>query len=675
MKRKGRNLFERLASVAVALTLALSMLQATAFAAAAPLEDGAVYSFRMKKKTSLCVNCQFAEKESNLVSDYANEELNELFRVEKTSDGTYVFHPLHAEMTAIAADHECGWQLRTRTASSSDKACQWRLVSVGSGFYRIQNVKNSSLYWDLGQGEISSVARINGWYLDNSSSKVNQYFKPVKEREPAPKPSKKATNPIGYLDDFSVVSDTPGSTIFTIRGWAWDADTTGAVSVSVRVDGQERARFTANQSRPDVYRCFSDAGANRGFQGTLTLSNLLTIGEHKIEVVALNENAGSNTLLTNGVRSLTVKSNLGQIVSCNDRFFEENGQVKLAGWAYQERSSSAVSLDLLIDGKLSENVLANGRRDDVKRVMAGCPSSLCGYSISMPAPVGTHTYELYATGKDGQTKKIFSQQLTTKEKQIVSFLDSLDTDEATGKNLAGRGWSFVVGEPETTVQITVNVDGTDLYKCDASQLRVDVSRVMGTGEKHGFEFSVKLPTELLGGSKHVVRLIASCGGSKTVIYEGEQMFDIKLVSPVPAGCYFRAKTNDKGWVGYHDISVNVTAKTPVYAVADGTATFKQCYEEGANGQKVYTSYGNYVQLVSDFGGYKATYAHLSKFRDDVPMGTAKSKEACAEIKVKAGDLLGYIGTTGNSTGLHLHLEIWKDNKRVDPTAVIPGLTK
>jgi hypothetical protein len=36
-------------------------------------------------------------------------------------------------------------------------------------------------------------------------------------------------------------------------------------------------------------------------------------------------------------------------------------------------------------------------------------------------------------------------------------------------------------------------------------------------------------------------------------------------------------------------------------------------------------------------------------------------------KVKKGDIIGYMGDSGNAYGKHLHFEVWKDNKRINPT--------
>lgn len=64
-------------------------------------------------------------------------------------------------------------------------------------------------------------------------------------------------------------------------------------------------------------------------------------------------------------------------------------------------------------------------------------------------------------------------------------------------------------------------------------------------------------------------------------------------------------------------------------------------------------YGN--QTIMDFGGgYKARFGHQSRFA--VKPGQ----------HVTAGQLIGYVGSTGNSTGPHLHFETWVNGKTVNP---------
>ncbi|MDZ4395166.1 M23 family metallopeptidase [Cypionkella sp.] len=87
--------------------------------------------------------------------------------------------------------------------------------------------------------------------------------------------------------------------------------------------------------------------------------------------------------------------------------------------------------------------------------------------------------------------------------------------------------------------------------------------------------------------------------------------------------------------------------TPVMAAFDGTVLLA-----GDGG-----SYGNLVKL-SHAGGTETRYAHLSAFADGIKAGDV----------VAAGQLIGYIGTTGQSTGPHLHFELYENGEAVDPLA-------
>lgn len=83
--------------------------------------------------------------------------------------------------------------------------------------------------------------------------------------------------------------------------------------------------------------------------------------------------------------------------------------------------------------------------------------------------------------------------------------------------------------------------------------------------------------------------------------------------------------------------------SPIYAAAKGTVTFV--------GRK--SGYGNVVE-VSHGNGLVTRYAHMSRFATTV--GT----------KVEAGDVIGAIGSTGRSTGPHLHFEVRINDRAIDP---------
>ena len=89
--------------------------------------------------------------------------------------------------------------------------------------------------------------------------------------------------------------------------------------------------------------------------------------------------------------------------------------------------------------------------------------------------------------------------------------------------------------------------------------------------------------------------------------------------------------------------------TPVYATADGFVSKAERFG----------SYGNYIQI--EHGGELQTrYAHLSGYA------------IAAGQTVKKGQLIGYVGTTGRSTGPHLHFEVLVNGTHQDPTRFLTG---
>ena len=95
--------------------------------------------------------------------------------------------------------------------------------------------------------------------------------------------------------------------------------------------------------------------------------------------------------------------------------------------------------------------------------------------------------------------------------------------------------------------------------------------------------------------------------------------------------------------GHRAIDYAATAGTPIRSVGDGTVSFS-----GWNG-----AYGNMVKVHHN-GTYSTNYGHMSKIA--VRNGT----------KVKQGDIIGYVGSTGFSTGPHLHYEMVKNGVKINP---------
>lgn len=94
---------------------------------------------------------------------------------------------------------------------------------------------------------------------------------------------------------------------------------------------------------------------------------------------------------------------------------------------------------------------------------------------------------------------------------------------------------------------------------------------------------------------------------------------------------------------HYGVDFSADPGTPIYAT--GNATVERAGRSG--------SYGNVVYLDHGYG-YQTRYAHMSEL--NVHVGE----------KVKRGDVIGFVGTTGLSSAPHLHYEVLKDDKHVNP---------
>jgi len=114
-----------------------------------------------------------------------------------------------------------------------------------------------------------------------------------------------------------------------------------------------------------------------------------------------------------------------------------------------------------------------------------------------------------------------------------------------------------------------------------------------------------------------------------------------------------------GFPHFHTgVDLAVPLGTPVFAAADGVVALARPMTDTA-GDLV--GYGNYVVIQHD-AGLKTLYGHL------LAIGVKEGDV------VKRGQLIGLVGSTGNSTGPHTHFEVRIDNSPVDPLQMLPTVT-
>lgn len=97
---------------------------------------------------------------------------------------------------------------------------------------------------------------------------------------------------------------------------------------------------------------------------------------------------------------------------------------------------------------------------------------------------------------------------------------------------------------------------------------------------------------------------------------------------------------------HHGVDYAAPAGTPVYSIGDGVVVTKAYQRGGA---------GNYLKIKHN-DTYTTSYMHLKGYAKGIAQGS----------RVKQGQLIGYVGSTGASTGPHLDFRVFKNGKPIDP---------
>jgi murein DD-endopeptidase MepM/ murein hydrolase activator NlpD len=140
---------------------------------------------------------------------------------------------------------------------------------------------------------------------------------------------------------------------------------------------------------------------------------------------------------------------------------------------------------------------------------------------------------------------------------------------------------------------------------------------------------------------------------KAALIEAERLRQIGVIAvPIQANYKLSARYGQRGGIwssGYHTgLDFRVKSGTAVVAAANGTVVSSGW--GGAYGNRIEVDHGN---------GYITTYSHLSKI-------------VIKDGKVAAGQEIGKSGSSGNTTGPHLHFEVTKDGDFMNPSTWLWG---
>ncbi|HEY9880555.1 MAG TPA: M23 family metallopeptidase [Leptolyngbyaceae cyanobacterium] len=256
-----------------------------------------------------------------------------------------------------------------------------------------------------------------------------------------------------------------------------------------------------------------------------------------------------------------------------------------------------------------------------------------------------------------------NQDLTNTANQVLSELNTLDTDVEALKARAGmleEAAEDEQGSDERDAQdsedASIDRNSTDFRRREQSTSESD-SNDEQPGDSQGgaanpvaaeslFEVAQKrIPTLALTLESDVRPALESTLAQEA---DREAAFPngVPLKGTVEMSSQFGLRRNPFGG-GNYEMHEGLDFKGPigrgVYATADG-AVVKVLTDKG---------YGKYIVIDHDYG-YETLYAHLSEFKVEVG------------DKVERGDLIGYLGNTGRSSGPHLHYGIYRNGQPVNP---------
>lgn len=150
--------------------------------------------------------------------------------------------------------------------------------------------------------------------------------------------------------------------------------------------------------------------------------------------------------------------------------------------------------------------------------------------------------------------------------------------------------------------------------------------------------------ELLGGYSRGTGEILNANSSR--IPNNIFSWPLQEAGTITSGFGYRTDPIN-GEVSYHSgTDIGMPSGTPILAAADGTVIIANSTDSWGGG------YGYYVKIKHN-DTFDTLYAHCSKIC--VTNGQ----------QVKKGQVIGYVGTTGRSTGPHLHFEVWKNGSRTN----------
>lgn len=187
----------------------------------------------------------------------------------------------------------------------------------------------------------------------------------------------------------------------------------------------------------------------------------------------------------------------------------------------------------------------------------------------------------------------------------------------------------------------------DAFELVFDQYRDETGRAVKDG-------ALRHASLLLSGRRLAIYRFADRDGSYDYFNErGESIRKALLKTPID-GARLTSGFGSRmhpilGYSAFHKgVDFGAPSGTPIQAAGDGIVEMSGWFG----------GYGNYIRVKHN-GEYSTAYAHLSRFASGVKEGA----------RVKQGQIVGYVGSTGRSTGAHLHYEVLRRGAQINPMGV------
>ena len=329
----------------------------------------------------------------------------------------------------------------------------------------------------------------------------------------------------------------------------------------------------------------------------------------------------------------------GQIASVQNSIGQKEQEISAKETEIAEKETEIEEKELEIQDQWS----------DFKKHMAAMQELRDGGSVAMLSAVND-LYELLTFNEVMQDISIKDTEILDNMKNAKEALESDKlTLEAQRSELQSKKADLDAQNSQMRAkqnELNSSVAAAQMSAAEAQQAQKDAQAAIESDEMN-YE-AVK---------KQIQKMIAAAAASKpTLSFTG-------FICPLKS--YSRI-SSEYGWRKNPVTGVNklhagtdfaAPGGTPIYAAASG---YVQVAGWSSGG------YGNYVIIyhgkMSDGNTYSTLYGHM------------RSVATSAGKYVKQGELIGYVGSTGNSTGNHLHLEVWKGGSKanaVNPRGYIP----